>query len=343
VPSASNSRRIAPEKTDFSIVNLIRGLIAEPSCNSKGDIGQTEASAVGTATRQLANHSSQQLRGHVIPLERGVSGGINTGTFSDGGALVSGSLTLASALQPVLQLERLGARRSNQKSGDLLVGAPVSAGGGWVVENNNIAVSMALLATGMREPKEAAARIQISRRLMTQSTIAEAEFRALLERTLRQTIETGILSGDGSNGQPLGMSKDGQLSQRSYNGGPGSLPSEGEVADFIGELLDGGADLDSVQILAAGEDYADSATLIKIDNGVRRIAGAKCAFTPYLPSGCLLIADWSRVVIGYVGEPQLVINPYTYSESGVLELTLFQSVGYAVERRELFTVAKFAA
>ena len=73
------------------------------------------------------------------------------------------------------------------------------------------------------------------------------------------------------------------------------------------------------------------------------MAGAPVAFSPYVPTGNLIIADWSRVAISYVGAPQLVINPYTYAESGMLELTLFQMVGYAVERRELLTVAKLTA
>jgi hypothetical protein len=84
---------------------------------------------------------------------------------------------------------------------------------------------------------------------------------------------------------------------------------------------------------------AGTSTLVEITNGQRRLAGVPVAFSPYVPTGRLVIADWSRVSISYIGNPQLVVNPYTYSESGILELTTFQLVSYGVERRELLTVA----
>jgi hypothetical protein len=35
----------------------------------------------------------------------------------------------------------------------------------------------------------------------------------------------------------------------------------------------------------------------------------------------------------------LIVDPYTEGESGALLMTMFQQVSYAVERRELLTVA----
>jgi len=63
------------------------------------------------------------------------------------------------------------------------------------------------------------------------------------------------------------------------------------------------------------------------------------AFSAHVPTGRLILADWSRIVVSYVGPPQLVIDPYSMSESGTLLMTLFQQVSYAIERTGLCTVA----
>jgi HK97 family phage major capsid protein len=173
----------------------------------------------------------------------------------------------------------------------------------------------------------------------------------MLQRTVTETIERGILAGTGSNGQPMGLLNDPQLNQETFTAASGSLPTAAKTAELVAEILQAGGDLESVQILLSAEDYADSqqpstasdTPLVSINDSRRRMAGVPVAFSPYVPTGNVILADWSRVAISYVGAPQLIINPYTYSESGMLELTLFQMVSYAVERRELLTVAKLTA
>ena len=354
MPTASPGRartQALPAKP-FSLVDFIAGHVADRSSNRDStNIGLAEAHAVGEANKREAKFSTRAMRGHCIPLERAESGGINTSNLADGGALVTGSVSLAAALQPVLQVERLGARRVTLGSGDLLVSAPAIAGGGWVSEDADSIAETALFGAAMREPKEAAARLKLSRRLFNQSAISEQEFRLMLQRTVSETIEKGILAGTGSNGQPMGLANDAKLNQETFTAASGSLPSAARTAELVTEILQAGGDLESVQILLSAEDYADSqqpstasdTPLVSINDGRRRMAGAPVAFSPYVPTGNLIIADWSRVAISYVGAPQLVINPYTYAESGMLELTLFQMVGYAVERRELLTVAKLTA
>lgn len=173
----------------------------------------------------------------------------------------------------------------------------------------------------------------------------------MLRRTVAETIERGILAGTGSNGQPMGLVNDEKLNQQTFTAASGSLPTAARTAELVAEILQAGGDLESVQILLSAEDYADSqqpstasdTPLVSINDGRRRMAGVPVAFSPYVPTGNVILADWSRVAVSYIGAPQLIINPYTYAESGMLELTLFQMVGYAVERLELLTVAKLTA
>jgi HK97 family phage major capsid protein len=260
----------------------------------------------------------------------------------------SGNITLAAALQPILQIERLGARRVTLPYGDQLVSVPAVAGGGWVTEDGEIECSEALFGAAMRSPREAAARVKISRRLFNQSGVSEQEFRALLQRTISAVVEQGLLNGSGSNGEPLGLLNDGQLQQETFTS-TNTLPTRDKAGELIGKILEAGGDLEQVQILLSAADYEASqlrvdssggdSALVEISDGRRRLAGVPVAFSPYVPSGRLVVADWSRVSISYLGLPQLIVNPYTYSESGTLELTAFQMVSYAVERRELLTVA----
>jgi hypothetical protein len=335
---------------DFSLVSFVRSCLQDSSLRP-GE-GDRELQLVSDAKKEFAAHVNGPLRGHILPLQRADAGGLNTGSLADGGALVGSGLTLAAALQPTLQLERLGARRVNLAFGDQLVSAPCVAGGGWVTENGDISCGEALFGAAMRTPREAAARVKISRRLFNQSGISEQEFRAILQRTIARTIEAGLLVGTGTNGEPMGMLNDAQLNQETFTSTT-ALPTREKAAEFVGEILQGEGDLEQVQILLSAADYEDSQApvdpatgdrpKVEISEGRRRLAGVPVAFSPRVPTGNLVVADWSRVAISYVGPPQLIVNPYTYAESGMLELTLFQMVSYAVERRELLTVAKLTA
>jgi hypothetical protein len=352
VPTASPNRtKHQAPAAEFSLVDFIAGHVADRKADShRSMIGMAEAKAVAEAGEQETKNSARLIRGHVLPITRAESGGLSTGTLADGGALVhTGRVTMAAALQPVLQVERLGARRVTLQGGDNLVSAAATSGGGWITEDADSIQETALFGAAMRAPKEAAARLKMSRRLFNQSGISEQEFRLMLQRTISATVESGILAGTGSNGQPMGLINDQQLQQETFTSAD-SLPTRARVAELVGEILEAGGDLEQVQILLSAADYESSqlfvasasgdAPKVEIYDGTRRMAGVPCAFSPYIPTGNLVIADWSRVAISYIGAPQLIINPYSYSESGLLELTLFQMVGYAVERRELLTVAK---
>jgi hypothetical protein len=351
MPTASPGRSRTQTAQDFSLVSLVRAHLQD--CELKKGEGDAEMEAVAAASKEVAKFSTRTMRGHCIPMERAESGGINTGSLADGGALVSGSVSLAAALQPVLMMERLGARRVSLLSGDLLVSAPAVAGGGWVTEDADSIVETALFGAALRQPKEAAARLKMSRRLFNQSAISEQEFRLMLQRTISATIvESGILAGTGSNGQPMGLLNDPQLNQETFTSAD-SLPSRARVAELVGEILENGGDLESVRILLSASDYESSqlfvasasgdAPKVEIYDGTRRMAGVPCAFSPYVPTGNVIMADWSRVSFQLHRRPATYHQPIQLQRIGLLELTLFQMVGYAVERRELLTVAKLAA
>jgi hypothetical protein len=330
---------------DFSIVSLIRSLCRDAEL-LPGE-GQAELNAVGDTSRLLAKTSTQTMRGHAIPLHRAEAGGLNTGTLASGGAMVSsGSVSLAEALQPVLQLERLGARRVQAQSGDRVVSPPAIISGGWVAEDQDGAAATALFAAALRDPKEAYTQLKMSRRLFKQAgTVGEQEMRLLLQRSVAATIEAGLLAGTGSNSQPMGVVHDRQLQRRTFTGA--ALPTRARAGELVGELLDNGADLEQVQILASSADFDTSQAgtpLVEVaPDGRRRMATVPVSFSPYVPTGNVVLADWSRVAVAYVGPPQLIVDPYTESESGALLMTLFQQVSYAVERRELLTVATVEA
>jgi hypothetical protein len=110
MPTAAPTRARTQAPQDFSLVAYVRSSLQD--CDLKKGEGDAEMAAVAEANRREAKHSNRVMRGPVLPLqERAESGGLTSGSFADGGALVSGGLSLAAALQPVLQLERLGARR----------------------------------------------------------------------------------------------------------------------------------------------------------------------------------------------------------------------------------------
>jgi HK97 family phage major capsid protein len=333
---------------EFSLVAFVRSLLKDAEL--RPNEGNRELAAVAAAGKQFAGVSGTEIRGHVLPVTpstRAEAGGINTGSLATGGALISGSITLAEALQPVLQIERIGARRIEGGASDSLVSPPAAVSGWWLGEDQDAPVSEMLLGAAMLLPKEAAVRLRMSRRLFKQAgAIAEQEFRNLMRRSIAETVESGILAGSGSLNEPMGIINDPQLRRTPYNGSF-NLPPSDEAAAMAGVLAEKGADIDSLHFLLPAVDYADSQNLvtsagqgklIEITDNRRRMAGIPCSFSPYIPSGTLILADWSRVVVSYVGPPQLIVDPYSQSESGTLLMTLFQQVSYAIERRDLVTV-----
>jgi len=340
MPTSTTRPKSPP--SEFNLTSLIRCMCRD--ADLLPDEGQAELRAVATAGEWLANNFDVPLRGHVLPIgTRAESGGLNTGTLASGGAMVSsGSITLAQALQPTLQLERLGARRVTTQGGDLLVSPPAIISGGWVAEDQDGTAATALFAAALREPKESYTRLKMSRRLFRQAgAVGEQEMRLLLQRSIAATIEAGILAGTGTSSEPMGMVQDPQLQRRTFTGA--ALPTRARVGELVGELLDNGANLEQVQILASSADFDTSQAgtpLVEVaPDGRRRLATVPVSFSTYVPTGNVILADWSRVAIAYVGPPQLIVDPYTESESGALLMTLFQQVSYAVERRELLIVA----
>ncbi len=309
---------------------------------------------VAEANKAFAKGTTFTMRGHVLPVtaDRAAAGGQTTGSMSDGGALVGSGLTLSQALRPVLQLEKMGARRVVSESGDTLVSPPSQVDGFWVGENQSAPVSSALFTAALRTPKEAGVRIRMSRGLWRHSGgVAEQEFRAILNRSIAATVEAGIITGTGTQNQPMGLVNDGQLQRRTFTGT--GLPSREKVGEWTGEIAAAGGDVDSIAIMLPSVDYEASQKsvddsvgdrpLVEIINGRRMMAGLPVAFSPFLPTGNVVVADFSRVSIAYLGAPQLLIDPITEAQSCMLNMTILQHVSYAVERRELLTIGKLTA
>lgn len=334
--------KTAAPPAEFSLVSFVRSHLRD--AEMKPGEGSRELAAVAAAGERAAKSGGGILRGHVLPITRAESGGLSTGTLASGGAMADpGAVTLAAALQPVLTVERLGARRVVGRDGDLMVSPPAAIDGFWVAEDQEVPTETALFGAAMMAAKDAAVRVKMSRNLFRQAgRIAESELRAILQRSISETIERGILAGQGGAAL-LGIVEDPQLQRETFTGTT-ALPSRERLAELIGELLDNGGDLESLAVLASSSDYGDSqagaAPLVEhTADGRRRAAGVPVTFSPYLPSGQLIVADWSRLVISYIGEPQLIIDPHSDGDRGIINLTLFQSVSYATERTNLLTVA----
>jgi len=89
---------------EFQLTSFVRSLLKDSELQP-GE-GRAEAEAVAKAAKELASNPGITIRGHGIPIHRAEAGGQNTGTLAAGGALVSsGNITIAAALQPVLQVE----------------------------------------------------------------------------------------------------------------------------------------------------------------------------------------------------------------------------------------------
>jgi HK97 family phage major capsid protein len=274
-------------------------------------------------------------RGHQISL-RTVE--VNSPSLLAGGRLIS----IRDMLRPPLLLQAAGALvLEDLENGTDTIGNIGALFAGWLIDGEEVPSSEVSTGTAVVGNAITTARVDVSRRLKIQSPGAEATLRASMQAAMRVSIEQAILAGTGTLGQPPGL-----INEQAIPSESGAATIQNLLED-VQTVLDAGADVERVSIIAAAADFKDLMSaggtlnyMHQMSNpttgAVHNIAGMGVRFTPHLSTGQALTGDFSRLTVAHYGDPEMLANPYIYAASGGLRLQAWQHTGAVVDQVAAF-------
>lgn len=298
----------------------------------------------GMAKLAADRYGQPQARGLAVPHRRMVRD-LGVGSSAAGGALASATelQRVANAVRPAVVLEQMGAERV-EVSGAGEVAFPRFAGGvgNWLAEGEAAPSDAATIDSVVATPHCAAARLGLSRRVRNgaREDIEAAVLREL-EQCVAATLESGFLTGSGSNDEPLGLINVPGIGSETF---AAATPTLAELVAMIEDYADAHGDLGAARWLLHPSDLADllktqidsdgGETIVQYIDGAHRIAGLPVFTTSHLTEGRHLLLDPSAVALTYFGPAQVVMDTFSSGKAltGAAEVVVFNFGDLAVLR-----------
>ena len=338
------------EARNFSFVKLLNAM-ANP----------TDASAQKTAEKELeycskaADKYGVKNKGIIIPAEALVTplapkNAINT---TVGAPLIPTTLEMGSFIDllrnkcVILQV----ARQLNGLVGNIDIPRQTAgATGYWVGEDTAPTSSNATFDTLQLRMKTVAGNTYVTRNMLKQTTLdMEAFVREDLATALALALDKAALYGTGSNNQPLGLS--GTTGVNSVNLATANKPTYEELVQMETEIgLDNAAVDSMAYIINAGtKGHCKTTQKFTGTNGApiwedgNQINGYKALVTNQVNTGDVFLGNWSDFIVGLFGGLEILVDPYSYSNKGAIQVTGFQDVDFGARHAESFCYGKHTA
>lgn len=299
-------------------------------------------------TLQASIPASARRSGAVaVPPRAELLAGITTGSFSQGGALVSEAITVGDVLRPETVLTRLGARRTElpEGFGGRRLVSPSRVTAGWVNPDLGESTSSRTITFGSSTalPREGHVRVDVTRAFLRDAEQAETLLQEVMREAHESEAERVQIVGSGTNSEPAGI-----LASASA----GDVPSASGVLDYAGltgalqAALDSGARLRQTGFLLPLADHEDLLRLERaggypsLSEGSDgwRLAGRPAEFSDWLPSGYAICGEFGQLQVVYQGIPQIMTNPYSRTAQQITEISIFDVYDVAIGRPNLLRV-----
>lgn len=338
------------EVRQFSFMKVIRAL-ADPTNHAarREAAFEFEASEAAAAKRGKAGGERFAVPSDVL------TRALNTATTASGqgdsgGFLVANPL-LASSFIEILRNESTIMQLGNVLGG--LVGNPdipkqtAGAQGYWVGEDQDAGQGNQTLGQVGLTPKTCAAYSEITRRLLTQSSIdVEALVRADLAGAVAETIDKAGYYGSGASNQPRGILH--QTGVNAVNFKKDGAPTFAELVQMETEVSVGRKGRTGSMAYVTGARMRGYAKTALKHEGIAgtiwepggTINGYRTEITNQIEDGHVFMGNFSDLIIGMWGGLDLTVDPYSGSKSGRLRIVVFQDVDFALRRVESFCVGK---
>jgi HK97 family phage major capsid protein len=312
----------AGRERGFSIVRAIKYMAGEGQGRLQGcfeaEVAQDRARAAGRTYDPFAPSLPWAA---LMPNTRAMI----VGTATSGGYLVgTGIPTVAEALRPWSVTMRAGITILPNLTGDAPLPREATAPAGqWLADESTAGTaSEPTFASLTLQPKNAIADAALSRKLMTQSALAEELVALSMRRSLGSLVDQAIIAGSGTDGEPQG------------------IVGAAGVTSTVGTSL-AYADLLAEQEAIALANVQDGAHAFVGHPTVRELLAARAVGTaageaPFLwqddkvlsrpayvtsdaGTGRIVHGDWSQVALGLWGDGfVLEWNPYANFQAGIV-------------------------
>jgi HK97 family phage major capsid protein/HK97 family phage prohead protease len=344
------------EQNRYSILRVARAL-ADPQKYAK------DAGFEAEVSRSLAQQSGRESRGYMIPLElmakRDLTTSIGTGT-SKAGYTVATDLhanEFVDVLRNASVCAQAGARMLPGLVGNVTIPrrtAGVTAS--WVSEGNAASEGTSTFDQLTMSPKTCTGWIDITRRLMLQSTPAvEQLVRDDLIGTILAAVDSAALGGATTNG-PTGIRGTSGIGSVAI-GTNGGAPTWASIVNLVKEVAIDNALAGQLAYVTNEKVRCKLAQTPKQASGVEgnfilsdpnTLFGYRFLTTNAIPSNltkgsangvcsAMLFGNWNDLLIGLWSGVDLIVDNLTQATSGTVRLVAFQDVDVCVKQAPSFS------
>ena len=340
---AANPTILGMDQKEVGSYSLLRAINAAASGNWKGAELEREASEA-VATRLKRTPKGFFVPGDVQAEKRDLTVGAPTA----GGNLVATDLLSASfidLLRAKLVTRAAGATVLTGLVGDIAIPKQTGAASAyWVSEGNDVTESQQTIGQVPLSPKTVGTYTEISRKLLKQSSIAIENFvRADLAAVLALAIDLAGLHGTGLNNQPTGVSATSSVGEVIADL---AAIAWSDIVDLESDVAIANADVGALAYICNASMRGQLKQTQKVTGEAEFIWDTRNNNTPLNGYGAfvtnqattLMFGNWADLLIGEWGGLDILVNPYTKSKSGTVEIDVLQDVDVAVRHPESFSV-----
>jgi len=255
-------------------------------------------------------------------------------------------------LRSQLVVQRAGATVLTGLSGDLSFPRHDTASVGyWVAESGAVTESTQTISQLQLTPKTVGALTEYSRKLILQSSIdVESFVRQDQAAVLARAIDSKAISGDGTSNTPTGITNTTSVGARTINSSGSPLPYS-PYEDLVllwSDIATQNADLGSLAYIESPATSAifrtakkDAGSGIFVEEG-QQIDGYNVYVSTQVPANTVIFGNWRELLLGFFGGLDVLIDPYSSSNSGTVRIVSFQSVDVGVRHAASFSVGTLA-
>ena len=330
------------EARNFSFVKLLNAMT-----------NPTDAGAQKAAEKELefcsraAEKYGVKNKGIIIPAEALVTplapkNAINT---TVGAPLIPTTLEMGSFIEllrnkaVILQV----ARQLNGLVGNIDIPRQTAgASGYWVGEDTAPTSSNATFDTLQLRMKTVAGNTYVTRNMLKQTTLdMEAFIREDLAQALALALDKAAFYGTGSSNQPKGIKNTTGINSVSF---AGANPTYAELVQMETEIGADNAAVDSMAYIVNARTKGHCKTTQKFSgtNGApiwedgNQINGYRTLVTNQINTGDVFLGNFADYIVGLFGGLEILVDPYTYSNKGAIQVTGFQDVDFGARHAASF-------
>lgn len=347
------------EIRSFSFVKAMRAL-----ANPQDRRAQDEAAFEFAASEAAAKKEGRTSRGLMVPVDvlykRDLTTSVASGTAKAGNTVATDLLAASfiDVLRNKMVLNTLGAQFLTGLQGNVAIPRKTAASSAyWVAEN--VAPTESTNAPAFDQvtmtPKTLGAYVDISRRLMLQSSLdIENLVRNDLAASIAVAMDGAAIAGSGTN-KPTGVLNTSGIGSVTL-GTNGGAPTWAMVTNLVREVDIDNALNGAAAFLTNGQVKAKLSNTSKQTSGVEgnfilgpdvnTLYGYPLVVSQQVPANlskgsgsnlsAMIFGVWSELLIGQWSGIDLMADPYTGSNAGTVRIVAFHDCDFAVRHPESF-------